>query len=228
MAKPPSFSDTALKKPLREEITKMGGDPDFIWFIIEWCGGDSRIEDFMKEKYSEAYLKRLKNKIKKDIGENWKSVDNDVKNECLRPRKKLKLKKSLFRLEPLTPNPSNRPPHYEKWLTVFYLREYFKKITGKPNMGLITKILLPHKDDKDYNPFNSEWYRRSEWFKEDNDLKTSLGSNNEHLLPIADLNGNALLSIDGLIRFYQSNQDKIIKALETGRPLYGEFMTKVS
>ncbi len=47
MAKALSFSDKALDKTLREEIIKMGGDPDFIQFIIKWCMGDSWVEDFI-------------------------------------------------------------------------------------------------------------------------------------------------------------------------------------
>lgn len=229
MAKPPSFSDIDLNNTLRKEITKIGGNPDVVRFLTGWCNliSSKKIDlmDKMDKKFTDAYLKKIKRKASKDGGkEYWE----EIKTESLTPRKKMKLRKSLFMLSPVGPNPSHCPPHYEKWLAVFYLREYFKKITGKPKMKLIAKILLPHKDDKDYNPFNSEWYRRGKWFNVNEDLKTSLGSSNEHLLPIADLNGNPLISIDGLIRWYQSNQAKIIEALETGIPVYLKGMTKIS
>jgi hypothetical protein len=187
-----------LNNQLGKEIRKQRADPEFLLFLMGWTGFiHSKVVDFVVEKYRETYLKKIKRKATKDGG---KFFWEEIKRKCLKPRLKIQLQKNLFKMEPLAPNPPNRPKNYSLWLTVYYFREYFKRITKKPQMRLIAEILFP---SKIYSELNSEWSKRRTWFKGD-----------EFVVPI-----------DDLLKFYNANKETILGALRTGIPIYKKYLT---
>ncbi|MEM4721532.1 MAG: hypothetical protein QXT73_05675 [Candidatus Methanomethylicaceae archaeon] len=102
MAKVARFS--TIKKEIPES------DPLFIEFLEHWTGLKGNAgEDPVVEGFDPNYLRRLKRKALKEGG---KSYWESIRKESLRPRLKMRMSKNLFRLEPLAPNPRNRPKNY--------------------------------------------------------------------------------------------------------------------
>jgi hypothetical protein len=191
-----------LDEKLKEEIEKQGVSPEVLLFLMGWTGLiHSKIVDFMNEKYHKSYLKKIKRKAMKDGG---KSFWEEIKKECLKPRLKMQLQKSLFKIEPKALNPPNRPKNYSLWLTVHYFQEYFVRCIKRPKWRLIANILFP---GKSYSYVSSEWHKRRKWFEEDMSI-----------LPIKDL-----------LRFYEIHKEKILIALNTGVPIYeqGSVTSKI-
>ncbi len=167
---------------LDDRIKKVGGDPEFIRFLQDFfCKFE--IYNLQTEKFSEAYLKRIKRRAIKNSGkEYWKMI----LKESLKPRLKMRLRKNLFIVEPLPKNPPHRPMEVNKWRIVLYLREYFKRITGKYQMGIIADILFP---EKTYAELNSEWCKRKKRFtkREDGWIVEHTENGVQYLPPLKDL-----------------------------------------
>lgn len=205
MAKAPLILDmTRLPKKTREEIFSVGGDPDFVEFVLAWHGviGGEQIP-FDVRSPSQTVIRRTKRRLNRywgkiDAGE-WKKI------LCAwRDRPKARLQKTLFKLEPKTDNPPHRPRDEGKWTAVCDLRNYFKGVTGHFEMSLIQECLGL---ERDYSTFNPEWERRKSWFDET----------------------EANTRLEQLTTFYHSHRDSICESLQTGIPLYDRiFSTKSS
>ncbi len=197
MAKGHRKLDTELDQNLSDEIRAVGGDPDFVRFLLAWNGLIWTEEvPLMPDRFSDAYLKRLKRRIKQRVGDDWKRDWNEIKNESLKPRRKMVLRRTLFVQEPQSPNPPHRGKNIQFWSTAFDLRNYFRRLTGKPHMKLVRQILRGQSED--YVSFNSEWNKRSSSF----DPKEGVARQ------------------DTFAKFYEFNRARIMEALETGLPLY--------
>jgi hypothetical protein len=176
-----------MNKKVFEKIKGFGGNPFFVEFLIEWTRSEA--VDFQTEKFVESYLKKIKRRAFRDGGKDYWI---EIKKKCLKPRLKLILQKNLFKKTINPPNPRHRRRNYGFWLLVHYLREYFKKITGRPQIKLICEILCPKFD---YFELNSEFYKRKNWFSEE-------------------------IPIDNLLKFYEANEKIIKQVLRTGIPFY--------
>lgn len=184
-----------LSVDLCEEIEVMGGDPNFVKFVLAWHGvlGFERMP-FPLEPPSHTAKRRIKRRLQKAFGQTQPSEWKDILFEWRR-RPTLRLKRTLFKLEPLAEPPPHRARQDAKWRAVCDLRNYFRQQTGQPKMYLIEQIM----DFQGmYWQFNAEWQRRKSWFCEQ----------------------EAKDRLDLLITFFTCHHHRILTALETGIPLY--------
>lgn len=199
MAKAHAFLDiTGLPENLRNEIVGIGGEPDFVEFVLAWHGmiGSGR-QPFTDERPTVTVIKRIKRRLQKikgkDLGQEWKAIRYEW-----RRRPKLILRRTLFKLEPLPENPSHRPRQEAQWKAVCDLRAYFLQANGQPKMELIRGII---RFSGVYWEFNAEWQRRKSWFSE---------------AETAD-------RLERLTTFFTYNHNRVIESLRKGTPLYALF-----
>lgn len=187
-----------LSDSLRKEIVSIGGDPDFVEFVLAWHGvNESELVRFTDETPSQTIIRRTKRRLGKVWGnmqhQEWKDI-----LDVWRRRRKLLLHKTLFRLEPQAEHPPHRPRKESKWITVCDLRNYFKGVTGRQQMQLIRRALGLDGVYWTFATFNLEWQRRKAWFDET----------------------EAVDRLAKLEAFYTTNHDRVLETLQTGIPLY--------
>ena len=110
---------------------------------------------FTAEKESAAYQKKIQRWTQRDFGTEWRFYWKVILNECWKARRQMVLKRNLFKMEPRGPNPNHRPRNEALWNSVYDLRHYFEKITGRPQMGLLGRLFYPKQREVG---FNGEWY----------------------------------------------------------------------
>src|SRR5215831_9480533 len=132
------FLDIAMDISLRKEIEKTKADPEFVEFVMAWHGviGATTDVPFAEETQSTAYQKKIKRWTKRDFGTKWKFYWKVILHECWKLRREMVLERNLFKLEPRGANPSHRPRNEGRWSAIFDLRNYFTKMTGRPQMRL--------------------------------------------------------------------------------------------
>ncbi len=189
-------------KKVLDEIAYVEADPIFVIFLLYLHNLIStKIVDFCDKDWFREHSMKIKEKIKEEKGKEWKSEWRVIKKESLDPRRKMKLIKGLFKIEPIA-LPKNRPAKISLWLAISDLRDYFIYITGKPNMRLIKKILVNIANLKwgKNTSIKSEWSKKKKWLE-----------NNYHSYqpPIEDV-----------IKFYDYNRKKIINIMKTSTPFY--------
>ncbi|MCZ6799472.1 MAG: hypothetical protein O7F12_03205 [Nitrospirae bacterium] len=196
MVKASAFLDTiGLPDSLREDIVGIGGDPDFVGFVLAWHGviGSERVP-FTHDRPSQTIIRRTKRRLQKVWGHLYHKEWKNILYEW-RKRPKLILQRTLFKLEPQPENPPHRSRSESKWMAVCDLRNYFKGVTGQPKMELIRRALGL---GGVYGTFNPEWQRRKSWFDEK----------------------EAADRLDRLKAFYSINHERILETLKSGIPLY--------
>lgn len=197
------FLDIMMDAIIRKEIEKIKADPDFIEFVMAWHGeiGATTEAPFAEETQSDAYQKKTKRWTLRDFGTEGKFYWKVILNECWKARRKMVLVRNLFRLEPRAVNPNHRPPNEGRWSAIFDLRNYFTKVTRRPQMRLLGQLFYP---DQEEDTFVKEWNRRKEWFH--------------------DEKGDERLA--RLELFYRSNHERIRETLRTGVPFYAKWESK--
>ncbi len=190
-----------LSDKQRKEIVSVGGDPDFVEFVLAWHGviRAERVP-FTHDRPSQTIIRHTKRRLLRA----WGSVHPKAWKEILfawRERPKLMLHKTLFTVEPQSVTPPHRPRDTAKWTAVCDLRNYFKRVSGGPKMILIQESLGL---GRAYGQFNPEWQRRKSWFGEI----------------------EATERLDKLRIYYQVNRDSIRDSLQTGIPLYERYTQK--
>ena len=194
-----------LHKPsdIRQELVKIGADPDFMRFILVWNEliFPSVKVDFITAKRPEAYQRKIKRRVEKDFGKKeGKKYWKEVIMRGWKERNKIILQKGPFKIEPLPPNPSNRPRKtYSLWSAVNDFRNYMNKLTTKPQMALIQEFLISA-GLWGSGSLYKQWDKRKNWFK-----------GNDYRIPI-----------DDLLKYDEFNKDKewMSKTLKTGIPIY--------
>src|SRR5262245_15330200 len=156
-----------MDSSLRKDIEKIMADPEFVEFVMAWHGeiGATIDAPFAQETQSAAYQKKIKRWTLRDFGKEWKFYWKVILNECWNGRRKMVLRRNLFKLEPRGVNPNHRPPNEGRWNTIFDLRNYFTKTTGRPQMRLLGQLFYPEQDE---DTFITEWNGRQDWFKDEN------------------------------------------------------------
>jgi hypothetical protein len=184
---------------IRKEIEAMNADPDFVEFVLGWHGVIGATEvPFTAEKESVAYQRKIKRWTQKAYGTEWRFYWGVILNECWKTRRQMVLQRNLFKMEPRGPNPNHRPRNDAVWSAVFDLRNYFEKISGRPQMGLLGRLFYPNQREV---RFNGEWYERKDWFT----------------------NENGAERLETLERFYQHNRARILETLRTRIPFYAKW-----
>jgi len=184
---------------IRKDIENLKADPDFVEFVMAWHGEIGVTETpFTTERESLAYQKKIKRWTKRDCGSAWKFYWGVIRDECWKARRKLVLRRNLFRLEPCGPNPNHRPQNERRWNAIFDFRQYFIKIDRRPHMRLLGLLFYP---DQDEDTFLKEWTRRKQRFKEENGVER----------------------LEQLALFYQHNRARIVETLRTRIPFYAKW-----
>jgi hypothetical protein len=186
-----------------KKLEKIGADPFFVkWLMASLFLEDAKICHSTFRKMSQTELKREKRRIQREHPNDWEyhwKYFMKFKKE----QEKRKFEKGLFSFYPVWPKPPHRPRKNRQWLAVYYLRNYFVKLTGKPHMALVRDIVFP---DYEYSLFNSEWSRR----KDKLDYQFQEGS-------------PAIWPTDKLLNLWNdiiSKRKDIRQALLTGYPIY--------
>jgi hypothetical protein len=192
-----------MDQSIRKDIEKIRGDPEFVEFTLAWHGeiGATTTLPFAGETHSESYQKKIKRWTQRDFGINWKFYWKVILNECWNARRKIVLRRNLFRLEPRVPQAAHRPRNEGRWNAVFDLRNYFIKIDGRPHMRLLGLLFYP---DQDEDTFIKEWERRKDWFKDE------IGTER----------------LEQLERFYTHHRVRILETLRTGIPFYAKWESR--
>jgi hypothetical protein len=200
-----AFIGHAMDLSIRTDIEKIGGDPDFVEFIMAWHGeiGATTSVPFAGEIQAEAYQKKIKRWTQRDFGTNWKFYWKVIWGECWNARRKIVLRRNLFKLEPRVTQAAHRPRNEGRWNAVFDLRNYFIKIDGRPHMRLVGLLFYP---DQDEDTFIKEWERRKDWFKDENGAER----------------------LDQLEGFYAHNRVRILETLRTGIPFYAKWESRTA
>ena len=189
---------------IQKEIEEMKADPDFVEFVMGWHGVIGATEvPFTAEKESAAYQRKIKRWTRRDFGADWKFYWGVILNECWKARRKMVLRRNLFKMEPRGPKPNHRPRNEERWNAIFDLRNYFKKLTGRPHRALLGRLFYPNQDEF---TFNAEWEKRKNWFKDEDGAER----------------------LEKLELFYKHNRARILETLQTGLPFYAKWESATS
>jgi len=134
-----SGKDSGENQYIEEKLKGMEADKNFVLFVLAWYGVDPyAIVPF--GQISEAYKRRIKRRVQRREKEGWPQVYGDIRREW-REWKKIKLIKTLFKQEPLTPRPRGGQKDIDSRKVCHVLRIYFKRLTGRFQMELIAWIL---------------------------------------------------------------------------------------
>jgi hypothetical protein len=185
---------------IQKEIEKIGADSDFVEFVLAWHGelGATTSLPFAGETQSEAYQKKIKRWTRRDFGTKWKFLWKVILNECWNARRKMVLRRNLFKLEPRNPRVNHRPREEGRWGAIFDLRNYFIKIDRRPHMRLLGLLFYPNQDE---DTFLKEWESRKGWFT----------------------NENGAERLEQLESFYAHNRARVIETIRTGIPFYSKW-----
>ena len=199
MVKEGQILDMEWAETLQQELPQ--ADPLFVQFVLAWHGliGEEKVP-FMDTDYDPSYLRRIKRWVQRDYGQPWKAWWKLILQECFNSRRKMYLKRNLFRLEPVPPLAPHRQRNVPLWTVVCDLRNYFICLSERPHMPLIGQILMP---DKGYSALNTEWNKRKEWFNE----KEAVARLEQHL------------------SFYIANRNRVHETLRTKIPIYSWWET---
>jgi hypothetical protein len=196
------FLDIGMEHSIRQELESLKADPDFVLLVMAWHGeiGASEVP-FTAEKESAAYQKKIKRWTQRDCGTGWKFYWQVILNDCLKLRRRITLRRHLFKMEPLASNPAKGPRNRDRWNAIFDLRNYLLEVTGKPQMALLGRLFYPNQNEM---TFNKEWDKRKRLFeKEEGDVR-----------------------LRNLRAFYTQNRDRILETLRTGIPFYAQWETR--
>src|SRR5437870_2314558 len=95
LAKPPSNPDTVLCNSVRDAILQAGGDPDFVRFLLAWCGYTGAHDHFM-DKLSPARRKQLTRAYAKDYGSAGRAAYRAYRDGVLKPLHRHTVRSALF------------------------------------------------------------------------------------------------------------------------------------
>jgi hypothetical protein len=188
-----------MDSAIRKEIEERGADPDFVRFVLAWHGVIGATDvPFTAEKESPTYQKKIKRLTQKDFGTKWRFYWNLILNDCWKMYRKMVLQRNLFKMEPKGTNPPHKRRNEALWNAVFDLRNYFQPMNEhkRPPMRLLAALL-----DQDEETFHEEWYKRKDWFEDENGAER----------------------LQRLKLFFQYNRERILESLRTGVPIYAKW-----
>lgn len=191
-----------MDSTIQQEIENLKCDYHFVQFVRAWHGDTDTAEvPFTSEKDSPSYQKKLMRWVRRDFGDDWKFYWRVILYDCLKVKRKMVLRRSLFKLEPIGQNPKHRPRNDARWNAIFDLQNYFEKMSGQTSMGLLGRIFYPKMKEK---TFEKEWEMRRKWFKDEN-------------------KADRLVQLES---FYQRNWTRILETLRTGIPFYAKWESR--
>jgi hypothetical protein len=202
MAERRQFLDR-LTPDVRAHVRQIGGDPDFVDFLLGWYGL-LRIDPSLPEAaslkiktwpyWSTTRQKQVKRELEKRYGPAWKTKWKDLQASA-RSYEPPKFKGGLFSIDPQGPNPAHGPFRSNFWLAVWETKNYFTRITKRPHWNLIADVFFPKQA---FGYAQAEWARRKVRFaKQDHER-----------------------SLNRVLSFYKAYRPVILKVLTSRVPMW--------
>jgi len=191
-----------IQADLRQQLEAIKADPDFVEFLLGWYGLLQRSGGFDRparfwdksQAWTTSKQRKRKRELQKEYGENWKKMWEGQK-ALVKSYTPPRTGRGFCSIETRIPMEPHRPFHWEFWFAVCDIKRYLTQVSGRPHWALIAGILFPKK---------SFFYAQAEWTKR-----------HERFLHID--NGRRL---DIARRFYERHKSDILKALQTGIPIW--------
>ena len=202
MAERRQFLDR-LSPDVRQHVRQIGGDPDFVDFLLGWYGL-LRMDPSVKEMaslrmrtwpyWSTSRQRQVKRELKRRYGRTWKKKWKDVQARA-RSYEPPRFRAGLFSIDPQGAKPPHGPFLWNFWLALCDAKHYFTRIKKKPHWGVIAEVFFPK------HRFN---YAQSEWAKRKARLS---GIDHER-------------SLNRVLSFYATFKPVILEVLKTGVPMW--------
>lgn len=164
MAERRQFLDR-LSPDVRAHVRKIGGDPDFVDFLLGWYGllrMDPSVTEMASLKiktwpyWSTTRQRQVKRELKERYGPAWKTKWEEVQASA-RSYEPPKFKGGLFSIDPQGPNPAHGPFRWNFWLALCDVMHYFTRVKKKPHWDVIAEVFFPKYE---FNYAQSEWAKR--------------------------------------------------------------------
>ena len=141
MAKDPLKLDR-LSNSLRNVVEGIGGEPDFIDFLLGWYGllNCESTELPTWPYWSTAAQRKKKRELEAQYGDLWRVEWKKLQAEAKCYKRETKFYTNLFALEPQTKKVGHRPMKSNFWFAMSDTKNYFCRVSGKPNWNLLAKI----------------------------------------------------------------------------------------
>lgn len=202
MAEHRQFLDR-LTPDVRAHVRQIGGDPDFVDFLLGWYGllrMDPSLPEAASLKiktwpyWSTTRQRQEKRKLQGQYPRTWKKKWKRIQ-ALARSYEPPKFKGGLFSMDPQGPKPPHGPFRWNFWLAVRDTKNYFRRITKRPHWNLIADVFFPKQA---FGYAQAEWARRKARF--------------------AKLDHER--SLNRMLSFYQRFMPVILEVLKDRRPIW--------
>lgn len=190
-----------LTPNVRAHVRQIGGDPDFVDFVLGWYGllrmDPSRTEGLpltIWPYWSTSRQRQIKRELQRQYGDTWEKKWKKIQ-ALARSYEPPKFKGGLFSIDPQGPKPAHGPFRWNFWLAVCGVMHYFMRIKKKPHWDVIAEVFFPKHE------FN---YAQSEWAKR----KARLSGIDHHR------------SLNQVLSFYKAYKPVILKVLTSRVPIW--------
>jgi len=164
MAERRQFLDR-LTPDVREHVRQIGGDPDFVDFLLGWYGlllMDPLLTEVLPITtwpfWSTSRQRQVKRELQRRHGPAWEERWKEAKARA-RSYEPPKLEAGLFAID----LHGSKPPHGQflsnRWLALCDVKNYFTRIAKRPHWDLIAAVFFP---DQTFLYAQAEWRRREE------------------------------------------------------------------
>ena len=200
MAERRQFLDR-LSPDVCEHVRQIGGDPDFVDFVLGWYGL-LRMNPSLTEGlpvttwpyWSPSRQRQVKRELQRRYPRTWKKKWENIQ-ALARSYDPPKFKVGLFSMDPQGPKPPHGPFLWNFWLAVCDVMHYFTRIAKRPHWDVIAEVFFPKYE------FN---YAQSEWAKRKARLS---GIDHER-------------SLNRVLSFYKAYRPVILKVLTSRVPMW--------
>jgi hypothetical protein len=164
MAERHQFLDR-LTLDVREHVRQIGGDPDFVDFLLGWYGllqMDPSVTEMASLKiktwpfWSTTRQRQVKRELQERYGPAWEERWKEAKARA-RSYEPPKFKGGLFSIDPQGPRPAHGPFRWNFWLALCDVKNYFTRIAKRPHWDLIVDVFF---SGQEYNYAQAEWAKR--------------------------------------------------------------------
>jgi hypothetical protein len=168
MAERRQFLDR-LTPDVRAHVSQIGGDPDFVDFLLGWYGllrMDPSLPEAASLKirtwpyWSTTRQRQEKRKLQRQYRRTWKKKWRHIQ-ALARGYQPSKFKGGLFSIDPQGPNPAHGTFRLNFWLAVRDTKNYFRRIKKRPHWNLIADVFFPKHA---FGYAQAEWARRKARF----------------------------------------------------------------
>ena len=185
-----------LSNSLRNSVVGIGGDPDFIDFLLGWYSllPCQSTELPTWPYWSTSVQRKKKRELEVEYGESWRVEWKKLQTAA----KSYKFYTNLFGIEPQTKKVGHRRRKSYFWFAMSDTQNYFRRISGRPNWDITAKIFYGTG-----GKFFGYQHAQAEYAKRKGYLRRYDGE----------------IRLDNVIRFYRNFKPVIMEVLESGTPM---------